>query len=112
MNLRSQQRKALVLSVLMVMLAQSAYSQYYQGWYPPVLEDEPNKKFVNPATCPSETRASGTAINVDGVLGNDSYAGTSDCPMNSLSLASEYANSPAAREPGAEVLVLLLILIV
>ena len=87
MSLRSQQRKALVLSVLMVMLAQSAYSQYYQGWYPPVLEDEVEKKFVNPATCPSETRASGTAINVDGVLGNDSYAGTSDCPMKSLSAA-------------------------
>ena len=87
MSLRSQQRKAMVLSVLMVMLAQSAYSQYYQGWYPPVLEDEPTKRFVNPATCPSETRASGTAINVDGVLGNDSYAGTSDCPMKSLSAA-------------------------
>ena len=81
MSLHSQQRKALVLSVLMVMLAQSAYSQYYQGWYPPVLEDEAEKKFVNPATCPSETRASGAAINVDGVLGNDSYAGTSDCPI-------------------------------
>ena len=72
MSLRSQRRKAMVLSVLMVMLAQSAYSQYYQGWYPPVLEEEPEKKFVNPVVCASETRASGTAINVNQVLGNDS----------------------------------------
>ena len=87
MSLRSQRRKAMVLSVLMVMLAQSAYSQYYQGWYPPVLEEEPEKKFVNPVVCASETRASGTAINVNQVLGNDSYAGTSECPMKSLSAA-------------------------
>ena len=87
MSLRSQRRKAMVLSVLMVMLAQSAYSQYYQGWYPPVLEEEAEKKFVNPVVCASETRASGTAINVNQVLGNDSYAGTSDCPMKSLSAA-------------------------
>ena len=86
MSLRSQQRKAMVLSVLMVMLAQSAYSQYYQGWYPPVyLEESPEVSYVNPVTCASETRTAGTAIYVDGIYGDDSYAGTSTCPMKTLS---------------------------
>ena len=36
-----QQRKALVLSLLMVMLAQTAYIEAYRGWKPPVeLQEE------------------------------------------------------------------------
>ena len=94
MSLRSQQRKAMVLSVLMVMLAQSAYSQYYQGWYPPVyLEESPEVSYVNPVTCASETRTAGTAIYVDGIYGDDSYAGTSTCPMKTLSGAVDDAVS-------------------
>ena len=92
MSLRSQQRKAMVLSVLMVMLAQSAYSQYYQGWYPPVyLEESPEVSYVNPVACASETRTAGTAIYVDGIYGDDSYAGTSTCPMKTLSGAVDDA---------------------
>ena len=92
MSLRSQQRKAMVLSVLMVMLAQSAYSQYYQGWYPPVyLEENPEVSYVNPVACASETRTAGTAIYVDGIYGDDSYAGTSTCPMKTLSGAVDDA---------------------
>ena len=94
MSLRSQQRKAMVLSVLMVMLAQSAYSQYYQGWYPPVyLEESPEVSYVNPVACASETRTAGTAIYVDGIYGDDSYAGTSTCPMKTLSGAVDDAVS-------------------
>ena len=79
----------------MVMLAQSAYSQYYQGWYPPVyLEESPEVSYVNPVACASETRTAGTAIYVDGVYGsNDSYAGTSTCPMKTLSGAVDDAVS-------------------
>ena len=39
-------------------------------------------------------------------------AASAGAPINSLSLASEYANSPAVREPGVAVPVLLLIKIV
>ena len=82
----------MVLSVLMVMLAQSAYSQYYQGWYPPVfLEESPEVSYVNPVACASETRTAGTAIYVDGVYGDDSYAGTSTCPIKTLSGAIDEA---------------------
>ena len=78
----------------MVMLAQSAYSQYYQGWYPPVhLEESPEVSYVNPVTCASETRTAGTAIYVDGIYGDDSYAGTSTCPMKTLSGAVDDAVS-------------------
>ena len=88
MSLRNQQHKAIVLSVLMVMLAQSAYSEYYRGWYPPVyLDESPEVRYVDPVVCASETRTAGTAINVDGVNGDDSYAGTSSCPMKTLSAA-------------------------
>ena len=47
--------------------------------------------YVNPVTCASETRTAGTAIYVDGVYGDDSYAGTSTCPMETLSGAIDEA---------------------
>ena len=40
----SQQRKALVLSLLMVMLAQTAYIESYRGW---TLADQPNPSLLN-----------------------------------------------------------------
>ena len=86
-SLFGQRAKALGLTILMVMLAQSAYTQYFQGWEYTTLEDQQDAKFVDSATCLSVTRGSGAAINVDVVNGNDSYAGTSDCPMKSLSAA-------------------------
>ena len=86
-SLFGQRAKALGLTILMVMLAQSAYTQYFQGWQYTTLEDQQDAKFVDSATCLSVTRGSGAAINVDVVNGNDSYAGTSDCPMKSLSAA-------------------------
>ena len=68
------------------LLWQSAYSEYYRGWYPPVyLEESPDVRYIDPVVCASETRTAGTAINVDGVNGDDSYAGTSSCPMKTLS---------------------------
>ena len=86
-SLFGQRAKALGLTILMIMLAQSAYTQYFQGWQYTTLEDQQDAKFVDSATCLSVTRGSGAAINVDVVNGNDSYAGTSDCPMKSLSAA-------------------------
>jgi len=91
MSLRSQQRKALVLSVLMVMLAQSAYSQYYQGWFPPELDETSGYEKVTHATCLAATRTSGDPINVDVVEGNNSYPGTTDCPKKSLENATSVA---------------------
>ena len=91
MDLRNQQRKALVLSVLMIMLAQSAYSQYYQGWFPPELEETPDYEKVTHATCLAATRTSGDPINVDVVEGNNSYPGTTDCPKKSLENATSVA---------------------
>ena len=91
MDLRNQQRKALVLSVLMIMLAQSAYSQYYQGWFPPELEETSGYEKVSHATCLAATRTSGDPINVDVVEGNNSYPGTTDCPKKSLENATEVA---------------------
>ena len=57
----SQQRKALVLSLLMVMLAQTAYIEAYRGW---TLADQPNPSLLN-AGCNDVTRTSGTPIYVD-----------------------------------------------
>ena len=49
-----QQRKALVLSLLMVMLAQSAYIEVYRGWKPAVeLQEEETDvlRVDSPAVC-------------------------------------------------------------
>ena len=76
----SQQRKALVLSVLMVMLAQTAYVESYRGW---TLADQTNPSLLN-AACDSITRASGTPIYVDAAQGSDDWDGTWSCPKATL----------------------------
>ena len=48
---------------------------------------KPRCALYDPVVCASETRTAGTAINVDGINGDDSYAGTSSCPMKTLSAA-------------------------
>ena len=77
----SQQRKALVLSLLMVMLAQTAYIEAYRGW---TLADQPNPSLLN-AGCNDITRTSGTPIYVDVTQGSDDWAGTWSCPKATLS---------------------------
>ena len=82
-----QQRKALVLSLLMVMLAQTAYIEAYRGWQPVVeLQEDENDvlRVDSPSVCAAASRTSGTEIHVDVVEGNDTYPGTASCPKASL----------------------------
>ena len=56
----NQQRKALLLSLLMFMLAQTAYIESYRGWTEPQLEEtltEP-ARVSSPAVCASASRGS------------------------------------------------------
>ncbi|MGB0378109.1 MAG: hypothetical protein ACPGGE_04740, partial [Poseidonia sp.] len=69
-----QQRKALVLSLLMVMLAQTAYIEAYRGWKPPVeLQEEETDvlRVGSPAVCSAASRTSGIEIHVDVAEGDD-----------------------------------------
>ena len=84
-----QQRKALVLSLLMVMLAQTAYVESYRGW---TLSEEANPAYLN-AACDSTTRASGTPIYVDASQGSDDWDGTWSCPKATLSDALNDSSS-------------------
>ena len=98
----SQQRKALVLSLLMVMLAQTAYIEAYRGWKPPVeLQEEETDvlRVGSPAVCSAASRTSGTAIHVDVAQGDDTYPGTSNCPKASLGAAVTLAASESASNP-------------
>ena len=98
----SQQRKALVLSLLMVMLAQTAYIEAYRGWQP-VVELQADEKGVlrvdSPAVCAAASRTSGTEIHVDVVEGDNTYPGTSNCPKASLGAAVTLAVSESASNP-------------
>ena len=97
-----QQRKALVLSLLMVMLAQTAYIEAYRGWKPSIeLQEEETDvlRVDSPAVCSAASRTSGTEIHVDVVEGNDTYPGTSNCPKASLGAAVTLAASESASNP-------------
>ena len=65
----SQQRKALVLSLLMVMLAQTAYIEAYRGWKPPVElqeEDEQDvQRVASPSVCAATSRPTGMLWLID-----------------------------------------------
>ena len=98
----SQQRKALVLSLLMVMLAQTAYIEAYRGWKPSIeLQEEETDvlRVDSPAVCSAASRTSGTRFHVDVVEGNDTYPGTSNCPKASLGAAVTLAASESASNP-------------
>ncbi|DAC53086.1 MAG TPA: hypothetical protein D7I11_07355, partial [Candidatus Poseidoniales archaeon] len=75
-----QQRKALVLSLLMVMLAQTAYIESYRGW---TLAEGTSPSHLN-AACTSTSRPSGSPIFVDAVNGSDDWNGTAACPKATL----------------------------
>ena len=85
----SQQRKALVLSLLMVMLAQTAYVESYRGW---TLSDEANPARLN-AACDGLSRTAGTPIYVDASQGSDDWDGTWSCPKATLSDALNDSSS-------------------
>ena len=84
-----QQRKALVLSLLMVMLAQTAYVESYRGW---TLSDEANPARLN-AACNDVSRTAGTPIYVDASQGSDDWNGTLSCPKATLSDALNDSSS-------------------
>ena len=77
----SQQRKALVLSLLMVMLAQTAYTESYRGW---TLAEQANPSLLN-AGCDGLSRPAGTPIYVDAAQGSDDWSGIWSCPKATLS---------------------------
>ena len=77
----SQQRKALLLSLLMIMLAQTAYIESYRGW---TLAEATSPSHLN-AACTSISRPSGSPIHVDAVNGSDDWNGTAACPKATLS---------------------------
>ena len=59
----SQQRKAMLLSLLMVMLAQTAYIEAYRGWQPIVeLQEDENDvlRVDSPSVCAAASHTSGT----------------------------------------------------
>ena len=85
----SQQRKALVLSLLMVMLAQTAYIESYRGW---TLAEATSPSHLN-AACTSTSRPSGSPIHVDAVNGSDDWNGTWSCPKATLSGALNDASA-------------------
>ena len=95
----TQQRKALVLSLLMVMLAQTAYIEAYRGWQP-IVELQADEKGAlrvdSPAVCAAASRTSGTEIHVDVVEGDNTYPGTTNCPKASLDAAVTLAASELA----------------
>jgi ELWxxDGT repeat protein len=98
----SQQRKAMVLSLLMVMLAQTAYIQAYRGWQPIVeLQEDENDalRVDSPSVCAAASRTSGTEIHVDVVEGDNTYPGTTNCPKASLGAAVTLAASESASNP-------------
>ena len=91
----NQQRKALLLSLLMFMLAQTAYIESYRGWTEPQLEEtltEP-ARVSSAAVCASASRSSGDSIYIDVVEGSNDYPGTSSCPLSSLDQAITIAGS-------------------
>ena len=97
----NQQRKALLLSLLMFMLAQTAYIESYRGWTTPQLEEtltEP-ARVSSPAVCASASRSSGDSIYVDVVEGSNDYPGTNSCPLSSLEQAITIAGSESASNP-------------
>ena len=98
----SQQRKAMLLSLLMVMLAQTAYIEAYRGWQPIVeLQEDENDvlRVDSPSVCAAASRTSGTEIHVDVVEGDDTYPGTTNCPKASLGAAVTLATNEASSNP-------------
>ena len=84
-----QQRKALVLSLLMVMLAQTAYIESYRGW---TLGEAASPSHLN-AACNSISRPSSTPIYVDASQGSDDWNGTWSCPKATLAEALNDASA-------------------
>ena len=101
--MRGQRYRAILLSVLMISLAQTAYIEVYRGWQPAVeLQDEEEqdvRRVASPPVCAATSRTSGTAIHVDVVQGDDTYPGTINCPKASLGAAVTLASSEAASNP-------------
>ena len=92
---RSQQAKAIGLTLLIVMLAQTAYSNGMLGWsYPERFNDQGTSMGSN--ACNTATLGSNDPIHVDRINGSDVWAGTAACPK--ASIASAVGNASAGDE--------------
>ena len=93
--LRSQQAKAIGLTLLIVMLAQTAYSNGMLGWsYPERFNDQGTSMGSN--ACNTATLGSNDPIHVDRINGSDVWAGTAACPK--ASIVSAVGNASAGDE--------------
>ena len=91
--MRAQRFRAVLLSVLMISLAQTAYISSLQGWaYPLADATSP----MNSAGCDTATLGANDPMHVDGLNGDDSWAGTAACPKATIVSAVE--NSSAGEE--------------
>ena len=84
--MRAQRFRAVLLSVLMISLAQTAYISSLQGWaYPLADATSP----MNSAGCDTATLGANDPMHVDGLNGDDSWAGTTACPKATIVSAVE-----------------------
>ena len=84
--MRAQRFRAVLLAVLMISLAQTAYISSLQGWaYPLVDATSP----MNSAGCDTATLGANDPMHVDGLNGDDSWAGTTACPKATIVSAVE-----------------------
>ena len=88
--MRAQRFRAVLLSVLMISLAQTAYISSLQGWaYPLADATSP----MNSAGCDTATLGASDPMHVDGLNGDDSWAGTTACPKATIVSAVENSSS-------------------
>ena len=88
--MRAQRFRAVLLSVLMISLAQTAYISSLQGWaYPLADATSPMKS----AGCDTATLGANDPMHVDGLNGDDSWAGTTACPKATIVSAVENSSS-------------------
>ncbi|MGB2018447.1 MAG: hypothetical protein ACPHX2_07880, partial [Candidatus Poseidoniaceae archaeon] len=88
--MRAQRFRAVLLSVLMISLAQTAYISSLQGWaYPLADATSP----MNSAGCDTATLGANDPMHVDGLNGDDSWAGTTACPKATIVSAVENSSS-------------------
>ena len=88
--MRAQRFRAVLLSVLMISLAQTAYISSLQGWaYPLADATSPMKS----AGCDTATLGANDPMHVDGLNGDDSWPGTTACPKATIVSAVENSSS-------------------
>ena len=86
-----QKRRALLLSILMIALAQTSYIGALQGWT--FVERLTNDDANYSSNCGSATLGVGDPFHVDMFNGSDLWAGTNNCPKSSILSAVENATS-------------------